>query len=147
VSLSRARTMERRLWRARQLIKKEPELHGLYTKLNEEWNRAYLAVGRAKLDLARRADKGQVLWTLFFPRGDSGWDRQKVIVRTPRTRAETSSFFTDDKTPVVSLTEMDPYADLNRSWPLPDLAQMDRRAKLVATKPREFWAHNLEAAA
>lgn len=54
----------------------------IYDHLVDTWLTFYREEERRRLQTAERKDKGEVLFTTFFPR-TSSWERQKFITRTP----------------------------------------------------------------
>lgn len=143
--VNKLKATERRLWRAWHSLKKDPSLVSEAKTLEDWWHKAYDAKNAAELDLAIKQDAGNVLWTLFFPR-PSGWSRQKVVTRFERTVSEISDFMLDDRDPKTRISYSQPYEQLKEEWKLPDPKLMAERAALVASKSRDFWYHEKEAA-
>jgi hypothetical protein len=65
----------------------DPGLAEVFRKVDEAWTLTYRLAGQRELAEARRDDKGEVLWTLFFPREYYG-EQQPCITRTPNLRSE-----------------------------------------------------------
>lgn len=63
----------------------------LYDHLVDTWLVFYREQERRQLVEAERKDRGEVLFTVFFPR-QYLWERQKVITRTPHRKIATRSY-------------------------------------------------------
>lgn len=111
-------------------------LQPLFELADKLWSETYRLAERREIEEARRKDGGEIVWELFFPR-DYGWERQKVLTRTPNLLIETSSFsgnaFTRRRQPAAAFLE------LAEAWKPADPGRMRARAALVDSKPREFW--------
>lgn len=128
-----------RLYKLHQVVKKAAaEDPGLvsFEKVLEKLQREaqQLAEGR-KLEEAKKKDKGEVLWTLYFPRdGETFLSDRKVLTRTPNTLTSEGTWF--GKTVWVvspeSAYKFDYQAYGHQPWPLPDPAVMRNRAERVA---------------
>lgn len=140
------RATSRRLWKILDLLSKEPQYKNtLRETVRKEWVAVYEAVQKADFDAAARKDKGQVIWTLFFPR-EGAWVKQRTITRTPNTLVLENEYWSIPEPTRCVCHPLNAYADLRAKWKLPDPKLMAERAALVASKPRDFWFHEKEAA-
>jgi hypothetical protein len=143
--LAALRKTSKALIRVLDILAEQPQYkNSLRETVRKEWCEIDRRISEIEFEQAVRKDKGQILYTIFFPRM-SGWDPQRFLVRTPNTLVDHNAYWSVSINKQVVRPE-DAGFDLKREWQLPDAKLMAERAALVASKPREFWCHEKEAA-
>lgn len=130
---------------AGEAAKRDLTLKPISDLIDQAWTTTYRLADQRERDEARRKDKGEILWTVFFPR-EYAWETQKVVTRTPHMMLTRLSYSKEQHVRVSPPGCA--WAELAVEWGRcpADPEKMRKRAEMVAGKPREFWA-NLEQAA
>ena len=121
--------------------KKDLALRPFFDSADVLCTQSYKLADVRALAEAKKADRGAVLWPLYFPR-EYAWEERSMVMRTPRTRSRTLAF-TGTHTDVRR--QEDAWSDLADAWPEVNLDKVTARAALVYEKPREFWCQGVEA--
>jgi hypothetical protein len=94
----------------------DPEAAALAARLNETWMDLYRLGEARAIREAEKADRGEVLWTLFIPESY----RMGIETRTPRRRISTSLYrWPEANSTYVQLCDPridDPWHDLAWLW-------------------------------
>lgn len=96
---------------------------------------------RRELAEAIAADKGEISWIVFHPRGRTIFDLNKIVTRTPRTIHVKNEYWTQrDEVRLADIRSID--SDLEKELhrePL-DLAKFAEHARLVDESYRKYLA-------
>lgn len=123
--------------------KSDPALQPASKLLDDAWQKLYRLEQARQLEVARRKDKGVVLWEIFFP--SSGWFYRRVITCTPNRIIQTSQF--SDKVSEGLANPEDAYERFALTMAQVDTRAMLERQCLVASKPKHYWVLDEKEAA